>query len=736
MIETKIPDMNIGLIWSDGTPENIVKFHTVQKSRENAQFDAFFDDQWQLVHIKEPDLLEKPGVLNPSLLKSDYSAFFILAELNWHNHALTDFYGIKVAQQLRLNNVKAPIFLCSFVPEKVLINQFGKKILIFRGHYFIQLPEGIIGDLAIEPLDDIELDYCKTHLCDLKGAIRDIYHTKQHALNTDDIEEGRLMIKEVLSEIQALTDLPAELHRRVQDRLNQVDGIKTHTDLNLFIKQDESVFMDYFSNDDTGHIKESIQPAGKWEILILDDVPADVEKLVSALKGHGFNNRIHLATSYDEAVQIIHEDKSNHIAVVISDYRLEKEVNGLKYLKGRQGYSFVEWLSKQDRLNEIFVFSGLARSFLKSTFIKFNIRVNIMSKYESAGMEKTNELAEDVIEKGNQVYEAISNLPSCRGWDELKYYYCFYRNHSNYKQFENEINASAREVINQVAKLRETADISGLTVEDLGKIPFFGKIKTFPNLAARLCEKIKDKKKLSGKDKILTTITRDGKESILSWRDPASKKPNYLKDYFKNKLIARRIAWWLLFCEGLHSNTVYGILSDGEFFNVYFRKEENFSEWSTSNINKIPETNDFKTLVNTRLAMVRDDFPNRLLIEEKNWFKYVMNIDLDDIMSVIYGYQTYFYNLFEDFHSFMNPKRPQYDELKIYMVDNSFVFHSPNDVRRVFELALACIDDYEYKRRLTYQVLERIDYDDKICALYFDRTKRFAIRQLQSLKNR
>lgn len=725
-----------GIIWSDDAPENVVKYHTLQKSKENEHFATFFNGDLQAVHLKESDLFDDSGVLKTAFLKNDYSAFFILAELNWYNHALTDFYGIKLAQQLRLNNVKAPIFLCSFMPEELLINQFKKKILSFRGHYFIRLPEGFKSNHRIEPLDDFELDYCKTHLCDVKGAIRDIYHTKQHALNTSDIEQGKAMIKGILSEIQALTDLPKELLQRIQDRLNEVEAIKMPTDLNVFIKQDESVFMDYFSNEGTAEIKENIQPHGKWEILILDDVPADVAKLIAALKSYGFNNQIHFATSYDEAVQIINKDKSNHIAVVISDYRLEEEINGIKYLKGRQGYSFVEWLSKQDRLNEIFVFSGLARSFLKSTFKRFNIRVNIMSKYESAGSEKTNELAEEIIEKGNQVYEAITNLPSCKGWDELKYYYCFYRNHSNYQKFENEINTEARNVINQIVKIRDTAEKLKLNLKDLTKIPFFSKIKTFPNLTGRLCENIKGTNKLSDKDKIVTTANRDGEESILSWRDPLSKKPDYMKDYFINKLIARRIAWWLLFCEGLHPNTVYSLLMNGEFFNAYFRNETKYDEWILVESREIPVTNDFKTLINTRLAVVKEDFPNRLLIEERNWFKYDMNTDLDDLISVVSGYQFYFYGLFEEFLPLMNQKRPEFNNLKMFISGDRFVFHSSNDIRKSFELTLNCLDNYEDKRKLIYEVLKRIDDEDKICAIYFNRIRNFAERQLQILKNR
>jgi hypothetical protein len=727
--------MDIGIIWSENISIQFLKTFLIDKNIESKKFSNFFNDESNVSLIKPNELFLNNGdVINPEFIER-FSAIYILAELEWFNHSLSDFYGLTLARILRLNDFRIPVFICSFMPERILINDFKNKILTFRGHYFIQLPNIELNVMKIESLDDLEMDYCKSHLCDLKGAIREIFHKKQYALNSGDLETGKEIVKNILQELKSLTDLPGEIIQRINERLIEVDNIKNQTELNLFIKQDESVFLEYFTDEEKGNSEIAEQPIGKWEILILDDVPGDVHDLIQKLTQY-FKNKIHLATSYNEAVSIIENDINNFITVVISDYRLETEINGTKYLKEKQGYSFVEWLSRQNHLNEIFVFSGLARSFLKTTFKQFNIRVNIISKYDASGEDKLREFAEEIFEKGNEIYDAIQNMPNCKGWDELSYYYSFYRGLNNYKSIEKEISYQAREVITQIKHLRETIELSGVRESDIERLPLFSQVKTFPNLTGRLSNMVKKSSYMNISEAIITRGKYDSGKFYI-WKDPSEKKTDYVNKYFKNKLIARRIAWWLIFHEGIHLNTIYSLLMKGEYFNNYFSKEQNIAEWRSGTLNDIPETNDAKTLINTRLAVIKEDFPNNMLIEEKNWFKYEMGWDPAILIQKISGFENYFTGLFESFLPEMNKKRTQFQQLnERFIRDGGFVFHHANDIRKAFELVFDCIDDSNTVQIIIEESFKRFNYEDRICLNYFKKLKNFLLKKQEYFKNR
>jgi hypothetical protein len=736
---------NVAIIWSKGTPETVVNYHTLERSKENEHFAEFFNDDLQAVHLKDSDLFEDTGVFKTAFLEEDYSAYFILAELNWHNHALTDFYGIKVAQQLRLNNVKAPVFVCSFMPEGYFLNSGQYKILSFRGHYLIQLPNTMQEEIEISALDEMELMDCKMHYCGIEGAIREIYHRKQHVLPEKDVEKGKKQILELINEIKNLKNLPEYLNPIIEKVIQEINDTKSSTDLKVFLKADDSKILAHLKEADRDIVNSKLYEAVKnqWQMLILEDVPRDIDSLIGSLKKAGIRKEdILLATNYIDAKRIIEKDRGNKIAVVICDYRLEDAGK----IKGKQGYSFVEWLAKQDRFNEIFVYSGLSRRFLKETFKRYNIRVTVNSKYEIT--DKMSDFVDEVIEKGNEISDLITNRPTAEAWKELELYYSKYRQWEGYDKMESEVSEISRQVINQIRYLRDTIE-----KYDLKEKISFSKIQTFPNLTGRLFkdfekvvvdnnpdlikdfaeENIKAYTIKGKKDK--ETGKEVSKEVYYCFRPITDEK--YRENYFKNKLIARRIAWWLIMCEGMHLNTIYSLLSKGEYFNYYFSKPENYDEWLSSVDNAIPEIIDAKTLINTRLAVIKEDFPFRLLVEEKNWFKYEMGTDLSDMMAVICGFENYFYDLFEEFNPKMNKNRNEYTDLKkSFIVNDKFVFHTANDIRKALELSIHCLENTDDKREIVYKILSRFDKNDLICKSYFDKLEKYALRQINELKNK
>jgi hypothetical protein len=738
--------MQVGIIWNEistGLSRGAAVDRRLTELLVNTQdaskaFRNYFKD-FKANNVK---YFQSPaGIINTddSLVDPDhwheFDALFILAELNWNNHERTSFQGISLLQKIRLEGVKCPVFICSFMPERALIVQYKKRILGFRGHYFLQVPDAYQNNAMIEPLDDLELEYCKMHLCNVEGGIRDIFHTKQRALSKG-LDEGKRIIRQIFSDILALPLTPEGIRERIHHSIKQVDEISSTSELQSLIRQDESFMLDYFS-EQSNETTITVRPKGNWKILMLEDVPDDLEQLRAALETAGMKNRMIIAASYDEACRLISEDKNNFIAAVVSDYRLFNVVDGVEYQKEKQGYSFVDWLSKQDRLNAIYVFSGLARSFLKSTFKHFKIRVHVVSKFELGSAEKVAAFAEDIIEKGNDVHDSINSLPKGKGWDKLSYYYAYHRNHPEYVKNEQDINRQAKEIIKQLGYLRETAGLMGVAADQLYKMPLFSMTPKFDNLTSSLCSTMKEKLPAKGLAKapgadIITRSAESGKRLI--WREPeGGRKRNYYREYFLKKLTARRIAWWLIFCEGLHINTVYSLLMKGEYLNNYFNKEKNIAVWRSGQLKEIPETQDAKTLIYTRLAIAKSDFPSNMLIEEKNWFKYDMGWDPDKLIDVISGFQVYFKDILARFLPELQNSRTEYKTLEQdFLVNGQFVFHHANDISRAYKLVLPCLPDKNNRLALIEETLGEMNYDDKICYDYFINLR----KQLESQRDK
>jgi hypothetical protein len=757
--------MKILVLWSNkpfrDLKEDKIKetlfYYLIKKNQKNDHFSSFFEEaspaslEIQLSSIKIIndeniiEIIDKGNTITKSFAFEDFDALFILAELDWHGHKLTDFYGITIARKLRLKNIKCPIFICSFMPEEYLTTKGQYKILGFRSHYFLHLPKGFEEDIEVTPLDDMELLDCKMHYCGIEGAIREIYHRKQHILPEDDFNKAKKHILELLEEINKLADLPEYLKPEIDKLIVEVQGKEDIKELKIFCKSDESRILAHLKDQDKDDSSKQVfdDIKGHWKILILEDVRKDIDSLFDSLKLAGIKeeNILH-AISFDEAKEIIENDKGNKISVVICDYRLEKDGKQ----KGRQGYSFVEWLSKQDRYNEIFVYSGLARRFLKETFKSYNIRVTVNSKYDIT--DRMGDFVDEVVEKGNEIAELINNRPTSEAWREMELFYQHYRQWPGYDNMEREISEVSRNIINQIKYLRETIE-----KYDLKEKISFSQIPTLPNLAGRLFKDF-EKSQIFVNPKLISNYSKeniklyqikgkkDNKTEQETYKEvyycfPPVTDDRYRENYFKNKLIARRIAWWLLMCEGIHLNTVYSLLSKGEYINYYFRKTENYDEFQSSLENDIPETIDAKTLINTRLAVIKEDFPYRLLVEEKNWFKYEMGVDLNDLMSIICGFENYFDELFESFKAKMNHKREEYSELeKTFIINGKFLFHTANDIRKALELSIKSLENTNDKRDLIYNVINRFDENDMICKSYFDKLKNYGLNQIKNLKNK
>ena len=214
--------MKIAVFWnffpfnniSETNIKETLNFYLISKNIENENFGGYFNNASKdslIVSLSPKNVINDDNSLINTNQFEDFDAIFILAELDWHGHKLTDFYGLTIARKLRLNNIKCPVFICSFMPEEYLTTKVQFKILCFRSHYFIHVPKGIQEDIEISPLEEMELMDCKMHYCGIEGAIREIYHRKQYALPEKNFQKASKFILDLLEEIRALKDLPSYL---------------------------------------------------------------------------------------------------------------------------------------------------------------------------------------------------------------------------------------------------------------------------------------------------------------------------------------------------------------------------------------------------------------------------------------------------------------------------------------------------------------------------------------------
>lgn len=580
------------MIWNKGSNYSNEDFFDllIDANLQNDLFKNYFqhavsDD---IISCKDPDLFldQNNNVAVSENVIEDISnslAVFILIELDW---SIEEDLGISIIQKLRIANVKVPVFFCSFHNEEYF-KEKKADIIYFNGHYFINLPNDWESQTdAIESLDDMELADVQFHFCDIPGFIRTIWHKKQQA-GSMSFNSGKIFIKELLNEIREIGSIPDVIKDETFKIESEIENIN-ETSFSTFL--DENTERRFLNLIDETKDEENHRYSGGWEVLILEDNRQDVQDLENKLKQIDENLLVHIAESYNKAIAIIKGDIFNKITVVIVDYRLE-DSNG--NCRQKQGYSFVSWLLKRKRLAEIFVYSGQSRVTVLNTFKKFGIKPNYRRKTEVTGSTVDKFVAE-IIEKGNETYCALLNQPNIGYWNfSLKKFYAHFRNHPEYKNLEQQISRKAKHYIKQIDyfhRLNENDDELGWfnTLQKEGRIvPPFREIR---------------KEGLKKKGEYDTPVMP------LPYG-----KPDDNFEAFKKILIVRRIILWLRSQLGIEDNDlVANLIFKGTFSTTKTLDRPNLFSW---------------------FCVGENDFPTRILVEEKEWFKSIIH-DYEDPQSI------------------------------------------------------------------------------------------------------
>ena len=193
---------------------------------------------------------------------------------------------------------------------------------------------------------------------------------------------------------------------------------------------------------------------------------------------------------------------------------------GLKQ-QTEQGYDFLLWLTRQDRFNHLVALSGLSKRFLMTSFRKNNLRVNVYSKNDLIG-NGVNIFADDIEVFGDEVNQIICDQPMSKAWKTIKPFYIYHRNSRNYRSIEQEISIRARSLIAQARRITQFEDSEMRSIHDIDQ---YGKLTT--NLINKL----------------------PGNEEAF--------------EAYKEKMIARRVAYWLINFEFLNRREIAALLQKG-----------------------------------------------------------------------------------------------------------------------------------------------------------------------------
>jgi len=283
--------------------------------------------------------------------------------------------------------------------------------------------------------------------CNPAGIVNDKIHQIQGIVNKLQSDISSDVIKEQL--IKCLKDIYQPFDKAPDQALGEFDlqfGQIDKDNINAalsFIKSKGDALIEKY-NKSAGSAVNTDGERKPWKLLILDDEINESTDLVKML--HKQVDVI-CVSSADEALKTLNDDNElrGKIPVVLTDYRLYKEEDGMLVQQNKQGYTFLHDVADtyKGRLISAVVYSGMPRQFLLETFKTYKIRTEIYSKIDFRLNDDgaLNFLVSRILEIGDLNYESMMALPCGNsGWDNhLNPEYIKFRQLSNYEILERDI---------------------------------------------------------------------------------------------------------------------------------------------------------------------------------------------------------------------------------------------------------------------------------------------------------
>lgn len=517
-----------------------------------------------------------------------FSSLIVLCELEWFGNGTATnrqhLQGIEIVKELRRKyDLKIPVLFVSFHSLVDIFNA-EREILTAIGHVFYQLPT-LPGDFrsfiskefgvngSTRKLSVMELNDIKSFYCSKEGILSHELHYLNHFLDFNitadnhDSTYGELQtsIRKIHDLFLADAKIALVLFQATFPALKKENICEA---VNHIVRLGNSLLKTY--GEKTSGIAKQEKPFElyRWKVLLLDDQINEQHVLVKLMKINNMN--VICVDNASEAERILYEDWSttNSIMVVIADYRLYENTEGIKRHQKKQGYQFLKDIASTDHLVRLVAFSGLQRKFLMNSFKHYNIRTEVKSKTDYLSSEQTRQLfCDEIIELAEENLEVIEALPSkCAGFEKsLKDAYKEFRMHPDYNKMEGNVSLTAKEYVWEIQQqISEGKEI---------------KIGAIENIKSPLAKTKKDQEAFFKR--------------------------------FQNYLVARRIALWLY----ASNKRGLGVSNDSR----------QIAEILTDQ--KYP-TDAYRQILSTNLGLSLDDFPKNITIEERRWLHYEMKLNI------------------------------------------------------------------------------------------------------------
>ncbi len=539
---------------------------------------------------------------------------------NHHKRNTDTVPGIEYAKYLRRNNKEVrPIVFVSISPVASLLKKKDTGIITSIGHTYLK--KGYSSEqfnnaiLAIKPLNAIQLKDIIHNFCQPRSSVREGFHAFKGRINAikgrsisseekDSLFKAEFALYETELKKEA-GEHPAILkeYKRIIGRYNS----KEPNSIEYISSVQEESFVYFLPADDESNEETTVEQK-PWKVLLLDDEPEGLHPVIEVLKAKKIQYLI--ATTSKEAKEIIKQDETNEITIVISDYRLCEQPNE-QWIKPKmqqeQGYDFLIWLATQNRYNAMVALSGLSKWFLMDSFRQYQINVKVYSKTGlNTGGAKL--IVDDIEYLGDRMYETILSLPTATEWKKqlLPYYRWYKLECSETDIFEKAISSKAEEIIQQLDKQLELRSSNYLYLQD----------------------------SVGGATEIFKEQFDENKINS-----------------FKLKLIYRRVLIYFLIKGTIPIHTVAKILNLGSA-----------DAEVRDNKNVLSIDQDYKGMKKQVLScqgLTEADIPFNILIEEKLWLKHKMGVEIVNAQFAV----NQFYELLEFTYTVLKGQFPKMSAL-------------------------------------------------------------------------
>lgn len=366
-------------------------------------------------HICNPLTPEQIGVKNIysqaelSVIKEEVNSVYLInIHLNWDEQKLSNNYGFDIARELRTKiKSKAPIIFYS--PLQLEYFEYNSKyeikykLLFGRGSKFLEAPftkEALNMHVEeIEPLNEAVLHDVVTMLCDLKGVVVEkINHDLKFGKDIDEVINS--IVPYFSEEQRKMVALDAFV-----SEIKQLDKEKDfNTARQLFV---EKCNIELASNDDNIPRHKRI----KYNILIIDDVPEELEKAANYLKD---DFEVITASTGKMAIDILLADTNNKIVTVVSDWRLFTDENK-NYWQPLQGYEVLEIAAKTG-VRALFALTSQANFLIHQIRNLMGVHFPVFQKQNLITEGQWKVMADALLEASEMVDEIIKNQPTSTQW--------------------------------------------------------------------------------------------------------------------------------------------------------------------------------------------------------------------------------------------------------------------------------------------------------------------------------